>query len=82
MTDTLLASQHSRQTLKLFTPITRFQREILGFSSLINTVRKEGGILLHTNRVFHTELKVGHSKIICQTVRKGEHEQTKVCDSE
>lgn len=83
-TDTLLVSQHSRQTLKLYTPTSRFKREILEFSSVINihTVRKEGGILLHTSRVFPTELKVGYSKIICQTARKGEHEQTKVCDSE
>lgn len=74
----------STQTLKLYTPISRFKRKILRFSSVINihTAKKGGGILLHTDKVCHTELKAGHSKIICQTARKGEHEQTKVCDSE
>lgn len=79
-TDTFLASQHSRQTLKLYTPISRFKGEVLAFSSVINihTARKEGGILLHTNKVFHTELNVGYSKLICQTAGKGKDEQTKV----
>ena len=41
-----------------------------------------GRTLLHTNRVFNTELKAGHSKSIYQTARNREHEQTKLCDAQ